>query len=160
MKMNKKLVVIISLLLLFVLCGCNTENQKLKKVEVFSSDNTLLNTIEDKEELKTFNENLSLEENWNETDENYLQQEEELKKKSEDYEVQYVFKTYQATVAKISSESLEKVMEITVYKSSNIIKIEVSPDTIKGGSIPAEFLTFYYETSDKIIEYLNSLAQE
>lgn len=156
--MIKKLIFIISLSLLFVLSGCNTQDQKLKKVEVFSSNNTLLNTIEDEEELATFNENLSLEEKWNEIDENYLNQQEELKKKLEDYEVQNVFITYQATAAKNSSESLEKVMGITLYENSNIIKVEISPDTVKNGATPAEYLTFYFETTDKIIEYLNSLV--
>lgn len=156
--MTKKLIFIISLSLLFVLCGCTTEDQKLKKVEVFSSDNTLLNTIDDEESLATFNENLSLEENWNEIDENYLSQQEELKKKLEDHEAQYVFITYQADVSKNSSESLEKVMGITVYENSNIIKVEISPDTVKNGLVPSEYLTFYFETSDKIIDYLNSLV--
>lgn len=158
--MNKKITFVVSLLLLFILGGCNTESQKLKKVEVFSSNNTLLNTIENKEELKTFNENLSLEENWNEIDENYLNQQEELKKTIENHEEQYIFITYQAAVAKNSSESLEKVMEIIVYEKSNIIKVEISPDTVKNISIPSEYLTFYFETSDEIIEYLNSLLKQ
>jgi hypothetical protein len=156
--MIKKLTFIISLSLLFVLSGCNTQDQKLKKVEVLSSNNTLLNTIEDEEALATFNDNLSLEDNWNEIDENYLNQQEELKKKLENHEAQYVFVTYQTAVAKNSNDTLEKVMGITVYENSNIIKVEISPDTVKNGSIPSEYLTFYFETTDKIIEYLNSLV--
>lgn len=158
--MNKKIIFVITLLLLCILGGCSKENQKLKKVEAFSSNNTLLNTIEDKEELKTFNENLSLKDNFNEIDENYLNQQEELKKTIENHEEQYIFITYQATVAKNSSESLEKVMEIIVYEKSNIIKVEISPDTVKNISIPSEYLTFYFETSDEIIEYLNSLVKQ
>lgn len=159
--MTKKSIIIITLFLILVLCGCNTENQKLKKVEVYSSNKTLLNTIENKDSLATFNDNISLTENWTDIDDDdYWNQQDELKGKLENNEAQYVFIMYQTSAAMNKSETLEKVMELTAYENSNIIKVEVSPDTVKNVSIPSEYLTYYFETSDDTIEYLNSLVKQ
>ncbi len=50
-------------------------------------------------------------------------------------------------------------MEITVYENSNIIKEQISPDNIKGTSVPEEYLTFYGTVSEEDREFLLSLGE-
>ncbi|MFA9463556.1 MAG: hypothetical protein ACERKN_04625 [Velocimicrobium sp.] len=160
--MNRKLSIVIALLsLITVLGGCASEStkagQQLARIEVYSVvDNTLVNTIEDEESLLEFNQKTECEEQW---DDDYMDQQEEIQKKLEEREPLYIFMSYKKPVAMNNDGTLEKISEITVYKDSNIIKEEVSPDTVKNFTVPSEYLTDFYESSDETMDFLVSLTK-
>lgn len=171
--MTKKLIVTLVLLLQFsVFSGCAAEtsangskdikkNQRLACIEVYSAnDRTLLTTIQDKESLAAFDENTSFTGEWDETydADNDMDQQAKIQKKLENYESQYLFISYQTPAAIHNDGTLEKVLEITTFKDTNIVKVQISPDTVKNLSIPSEYLTFYLEASDEEMAYLHSLV--
>ena len=100
--MNKKLIIVIALLsLITVLGGCASEStktgQQLARIEVYSAvDNTLINTIEDKEGLLEFNQKTACEEQW---DDDYMDQQEKIQKKLEEHKPLYIFTSYKKPVA-------------------------------------------------------------
>jgi len=160
--MNKKLSIVIVLLsIVAVLGGCTSERtqagQQLARIEVYSvEDNVLVHTIEDEERLLEFNEKTTCEEQW---DDDYMDQQEEIQKKVEEHKPQYVFISYKKPVAMKNDGTLEKISEITVYQDSNIIKEQVSPDAVKNFTVPSEYLTYFFESSDETIDYLLSLTK-
>lgn len=169
--MTKKLIMVLVLLLLSSLfSGCvaissangtksNTTDKCLASIEVYSAANqTLVTTIQDEESLVTFNENTSLTEKLDDMDENYMELQEKLRKESEKYEAQYIFISYRTPAAIFNDDTLEKELEITTYKDTNIVKVQISPENVKNFSVPSEYLTFYLEISDEVIAYLYSLV--
>ena len=48
---------------------------------------------------------------------------------------------------------------ITLYEDKNIIKMTVSGESIKGFSVPEEFLVFYYEVSEEEMNFYHSLVE-
>ncbi len=160
--MNKKLIIVIALLsLITVLGGCASEStkagQQLAQIEVYSvADNTLVNTIEDEESVLEFNQKTAFEEEW---DDDYMDQQEEIQKKLEEREPLYIFISYKKPVAMNNDGTLEKISEITVYKDSNIIKEQVSPDSVKNFAVPSEYLTTFYESSEETMDFLVSLTK-
>ncbi len=159
--MNKKLIIIIALLsLITVLDGCASKStkagQQLARIEVYSGvDNTLINTIEDKEGLLEFNQKTACEEQW---DDDYMDQQEKIQEKLEGHKPLYIFTSYKKPVAMNNDGTLEKISEITVYKDTNIIKTQVSPDAVKNFTVPSEYLTYYFDSSDETIDFLVSLT--
>ena len=67
--------------------------------------------------------------------------------------------SYKTPVAANHDGSLEKLMELTVYEDSNIIKEQIAQETIKGGYVPKEFLTFYVTVSDEDKNFILSLME-
>ncbi len=67
--------------------------------------------------------------------------------------------SYKTPVAACQDGSLEKWMELTVYEDSSIIKEQIAPETIKGGYVPKEFLTFYVTVSDEDKNLILSLME-
>ena len=65
---------------------------------------------------------------------------------------------YKSPVAVYNDGELEKLYTITVYKDTNIIKMEVSEETIKSFPVPSEYLTFYEDVTDEEMEFLMSLT--
>ena len=166
--MTRKVPVAIVLLIVFsVFSGCSvgthadSNEPQLARVEIYSaSDQTLIGTIEDKKALATFNENTLFTEQLDNMDEDSINQQAEIQKELEVHTEQYNFISYKAPVAVSSDGTLEKIYEITVYKDTNIIKFQVSPESIKNFSVPSELLTFYFKASDETLKYLNSLVQQ
>jgi len=160
--MNKKLIIVIALLsLITVLGGCASGStkagQQLAQIEVYSvADNTLVNTIEDEESVLEFNQKTAFEE---ELDDDYMDQQEEIQKKLEEREPLYIFISYKKPVAMNNDGTLEKISEITVYKDSNIIKEQVSPDAVKNFAVPSEYLATFYESSEETMDFLVSLTK-
>lgn len=64
---------------------------------------------------------------------------------------------YKFPVSQIGNKDLEENFTITLYENSNIIKMTVSSESVKNFSLPQEFLTFYYSTSNEELQFLNSL---
>lgn len=134
--------------------------QRLAQVEIYSAkEKKLIKTIEDKKSLITFNKNTIFTDQYSNADDNYMNKQEEIRKEVENYEPQYIFVTYKTPAALNNKKDLEKIYEITTFKDTNIIMMQVSPDSIKNIVVPSEYLTFYTEGSDEEITYLNSLVK-
>lgn len=170
--MTKKLFATIFILLIFsIFSGCAAKNskdntksasktQQLARVEVCSAnEQTLIDTIEDKDKLTVFNENTSFITQLDGMDDNYMKQQADIKKKLEKYEPEYVFISYKTPVAVINDGALEKVLKITTYKDTNIIKVQIAPSNVKNVPVSSEYLTFYFEASNEVAVYFHSLVK-
>ncbi|BCJ93692.1 hypothetical protein acsn021_12610 [Anaerocolumna cellulosilytica] len=134
--------------------------QRLAQVEIYSAtEDKLIKTIEDKNSLITFNKNTIFTEQYSDADNNYMNKQEEMRKEVENYESQYIFVTYKKPAGLNNNKELEKLCEITTFKDTNIIMMQVSPDSIKNIAVPSEYLTFYFKVSNKVTAYLNSLVK-
>ncbi|MPM43268.1 hypothetical protein SDC9_89941 [bioreactor metagenome] len=172
-KMNKKLIFLIAVpFLITTLIGCSSEStvdtdgnndtkntSQIAQIEVYSAtEHTKIRTIEDTETLASFSENTDFNYDLLDEDDDYLKQQEEYLQQTKEYDPQYTFITYKKTVAINNDDDLEEVMEITTYKDTNMIMMQISPDSIKNMKIPSEYLTYYYEVSDEVTDYLSSLC--
>lgn len=170
--MIKKIIIILLMLLqFFILNGCSAENfadrsknvsedKRLACVEIYSAnDKTSVTTIQDRESLSSFQENTLFTEEWDKSvnADDMIEQQPVLPKEVETNEPEYIFITYREPVAVINDGTLEKELEIVTYRNTNIIKVQISPDNVKNMPIPSDYLTFYLEISDEVIEYLRSL---
>lgn len=109
----------------------------------------MLTTIDENESLETFHESASFAAQWDDMDDNYMEQQAVLQKKLEYDEPEYLFLSYKKTAAVINDGTLEKELEITTYKNTNIVKVEIPPDTVKNLTIPSEYLTFIWKLRKK-----------
>ena len=148
---NIILFILLGILTTIGLAGCGADRgnrgkdlQGLSQIEVYSSDGHLINTILDEEILSQFND-LNYTDIPSDTDEEM----DTLESKIEDLNVICTIISYKTPVAAYNDGSLEKLMELTVYEDSNIIKEQIASETIKGGYVPKEFLTFYVTVSDE-----------
>ena len=71
----------------------------------------------------------------------------------------YTIVIYKAPVAVINNGALEKLMELTIYEDSDIVKEQIAPESIKMFKIPEEFLVFYSTVSDEEKDFMVSLAE-
>lgn len=158
---NIILFILLGILTTIGLAGCGADRgnrgkdlQGLSQIEVYSSDGHLINTILDEEILSQFND-LNYTDIPSDTDEEM----DTLESKIEDLNVICTIISYKTPVAAYNDGSLEKLMELTVYEDSNIIKEQIAPETIRGGYVAEEFLTFYTTVSDGDKEFILSLAE-
>ena len=158
---NIILFILLGILTTIGLAGCGADRgnrgkdlQGLSQIEVYSSDGHLINTILDEEILSQFND-LNYTDIPSDTDEEM----DTLESKIEDLNVICTIISYKTPVAAYNDGSLEKLMELTVYEDSNIIKEQIAPETIKGGYVPKEFLTFYVTVSDEDKNFILSLTE-
>ena len=133
---NIILFILLGILTAIGLAGCGADRgnrgkdlQGLSQIEVYSSDGHLINTILDEEILSQFND-LNYTDIPSDTDEEM----DTLESKIEDLNVICTIISYKTPVAAYNDGSLEKLMELTVYEDSNIIKEQIAPETIKGAS--------------------------
>lgn len=77
----------------------------------------------------------------------------------EDYEPQYIITSFKTPAAIFNDGNLEEISNITIYKDTNMIKMQISPDTIKGYRVPSEYLTNYFEITDEVRDFLISLTR-
>lgn len=163
--------IILGLMIVSVLlCGCGTdeikimgENEKeytteetgnLAQLEIYSGGNELLNVITREETLCQYNQCVNYEGLDSE------ERQKELEKSVEELDVEYMIISYKYPAALINNQELEKIDTITLYKDSNIVKMEISQENIKNIYVSQEFLTFYYEASEEDMEFYRSLTKE
>ncbi len=161
--MKKRAVSFVSwILVIFICMGCAASEDKkytqeeldgLVKIEIYSAESEeLLKTVEDEETLYQYNQLA-----FYDSDVETLQ--EELKEKVQDAKEAYFFISYKSPSAVINNGELEQVMTLTLYQESNVVKMTVSPESIKNISLPEELLTFYYEVSEEEREFYMKLAE-
>lgn len=164
--MNKKSYIIISMLLVFGLCicaGCSTQRgekytiedlDNLAEIKIYSAENNeLIKTISDEEQLYQYNQCSLVD------DSDMEERQEELEKDLEGAEEQYYLISYKYPVARFGEKELEENTTVTLYKNTNIIKMKVQGESIKGFSVPEEFLIFYYEISEEEMNFYRSLVE-
>ncbi len=136
-------------------CGVNQDSgndlQRLVQIEIYSSDGNLIDSITDEDTLCQFN-NLS----FFETITNTNLKQDEL---TSNLDVLYTVIAYKTPTAIFNDGSLEKIMEITVYSDSNIVKEQIPTETIKSFQIAEEDLAYYFEASNQDIEFILSLVK-
>lgn len=139
------------------LIGCGaTQNdgndlQRLAQIDILSSDGNLIKSITDEDTLYQFN-NLSFQDTTINTN---LQQDELIS----DLDVLYTVVAYKTPAAIFNDGTLVKILEITVYSDSNIVKEQFPTDTIESIQIAEEDLAFYFEASSEDIEFILSLVK-
>lgn len=84
----------------------------------------------------------------------------ELEESAEELAEEYQFVSYKYPVSHFNNGEPEENMTVIIYKDSDIVKMTVSQESIKGGYVPEEYLTFYYELSDTDMEFYRSLAED
>lgn len=151
--------ILMDILITIGLAGCGQSDrgkdlQGLSQIEIYSSDGHLVNTILDEEILSQFND-LNYTDIPSDTDEEM----DALESKIGDLNVICTIISYKTPVVAYNDGSLEKLMELTVYEDLNIIKEQIAPETIKGGYVPEEFLTFYVTVSDEDKNFILSLVE-
>lgn len=164
--MNKRNYIRISILLIFGLCicaGCSARQgekytvedlDNLAEIRIYSAeDHELIKTISDEEQLYQYNQCSVFD------DSDITERQDELKRGLEGAKEQYSLISYKHPVARFGKKELEENTTITLYEDTNIIKMTVAEESIKGFSIPEEFLIFYYELPDEEIDFYRSLAE-
>ena len=158
---NIILFILMDILVTIGLAGCGADQsdrgkdlQGLSQIEIYSSDGHLVNTVLDEEILSQFND-INYTDLPSDTDEEM----DALESKIGDLNVICTIISYKTPVAAWHDGSLEKLMELTVYEDSNIIKEQFAQETIKGGYVPKEFLTFYVTVSDEDNNFILSLME-
>ncbi len=126
----------------------------LAEIKIYSAENDeLIKTITDEEQLYQYNQcpifsNLDIEDD-----------QDELKNDLEGTREQYHLISYKYPAARFGEKKLEEIITITLYEDTNIIKMTVAQESIKGFSVPEEYLTFYYEASGEEMDFYRSLAK-
>ena len=163
--MNKKICIKFGILLVFGLCilaGCSTQRGKytiedlddLAEIRIYSAENNeLINTISDEEQLYQYNQCALFDES------DIIERQGELKKELDGAKEQYHLISYKYPVAHFGKKELEKNITITLYEDTNIVKMTVAEESIKGFSIPEELLIFYYEISEEDMKFYHSLVE-
>lgn len=158
---NIILFILMDILITIGLAGCGADQsdggkdlQGLSQIEIYSGDGHLVNTILDEEILSRFLD-LNYADIPSDTNEEMDARESEIG----DLNVICTIISYKTPVAAYNDGSLEKLMELTVYEDSNIIKEQIAPETIRGGYVPKEILTFYVTVSDKDKNFILSLME-
>ena len=139
-------------------CGAGRDNddgnvQELAQIEIYADDGRLINTISDEDILRRFSSlsytDIPVEDS----------EQDELASAVGDLTEVYTIIIYKAPVAVYNDGTLEKLMELTIYEESNIVKEQFAPESIKMFKIPEEFLTFYSTVSDEEKNFMLSLAE-
>lgn len=164
--MNKRSYIIISILLVFglyICTGCSAQQgekytiedlDNLAEIRIYSAENNeLIKTISDEEQLYQYNQYSLFD------DSDIEECQEELEKNLEGAKEKYSLISYKYPVARFGEKELEENITITLYENTNIVKMTVAEESIKGLSIPEEFLNFYYELSEEEINFYRSLAE-
>lgn len=151
-----------SILSAMALTGCGAKQgddkgnvQELAQLEIYAGDGQLINTISDEEVLRQFSSCLSYTDIPVDTD----SAQDELANAVGNLTEVCTIVIYKAPVAVFNNGALEKLMELTVYEDSNIVKEQIVPESIKAYSIPKEFLVFYSTVSDEEKDFILSLAE-
>lgn len=163
--MHKRHFIITNLMFILVLCictGCSIRQDRkytleeldnLAQIEVYSAEtDELINTVSDEDILYRYNQ-CSFDSSYS------MENQVKLEKDIEEAKEKYYINSYKYPVSHFGSKELEKNVTITLYENSNVIKMTVPEESIKGAFIPQEFLVFYYEMSDEDMEFYHSLIE-
>lgn len=167
--------IILGIMIISVLfCGCGKEERRLReenekdereytaegsgnlaRLEIYSGeDEELLKVIDQKELLDQYDRCLAYE------GQDLDEDQKELKEKAEEKEELFSIVSYKYPAALINDGTLEKNTTVTFYENSNILKVEVSEESIKNMYVSPDLLTFYCEAPEEDMEFYRSLSEE
>lgn len=167
--------IILGFMIISVLfCGCGKEEPRLTgenereereyaaegsgnlaRLEIHSGeDDELLKVIDQKELLDRYDQYLVYD------GQDLEEDQKKLKNKVEEMEEMFSIVSYKYPAALINDGTLEKNTTVTVYENSNILKIEVSGESIKNMYVSSDLLTFYCEAPEEDMEFYRSLMEE
>lgn len=149
-------------ILTILIMGCsavgndNGENlQRLSKIDIYSGNGDLLNSITDESSLRQFSDVMGYYAMPNEeTEQN------DFAKSAETLPVMYNIVFYKTPASRFNDGDLEEELRITMYEDSDIVKEIISPENVKSISVPEEYLTFYFSMSDEDRVLFISKAEE
>lgn len=139
-------------------CGAGRDDdegnvQELAQIEIYADDGRLINTISDEDILRKFGSlscaDIPVEDS----------EQDELANAAGNLTEVYTIAIYKAPVAVYNDGTLERLMELTIYEDSNIVKEQYVPESIKMYKIPEELLVFYSMVSDEEKDFILSLAE-
>ncbi|MBD5529191.1 MAG: hypothetical protein HDR02_12440 [Lachnospiraceae bacterium] len=139
-------------------CGAGRDDdegnvQELAQIEIYADDGRLIDTISDEDILRRFSSlsytDIPVEDS----------EQDELASAVGNLTEVCTIVIYKAPVAVYNDGTLEKLMELTIYEDSNIVKEQFAPESIKMFKIPEEFLVFYSTVSDEEKNFMLSLAE-
>lgn len=139
-------------------CGAGRDDddgnvQELAQIEIYANDSRLINTISDEDILRRFGSlscaDIPVEDS----------EQDELASAVENLAEVYTIVIYKAPVAVYNDGTLEKLMELTIYEDSNIVKEQFVPESTKMYKISEEFLTFYSTVSEEEKDFMLSMAE-
>lgn len=164
--MNKRNYIIIGIWLVLGLCiytGCSAQQgekytiddlDNLAEIRIYAAENDeLMKIISDEEQLYQYNQHSLFD------DSDIEEHQAELEKNLDGVKEQFFLISYKYPVARFGEKELEENITITLYENTNIIKMMVAEESIKGLSVPEEFLVFYYELSEDEINFYRSLVE-
>ena len=138
--MIKRIYLLTILVIASLLTGCGNKMEKMSRIEIRNENSTDVVTLEELSQGDV--DDFFDDDEWTEY-ENF----------DEKLVPEYVIELYQEkTHTRMQSDkenTYEKIMEYTTYKDSDIVKVVISKDTIKSGSVSEGDLTFYYKGSEK-----------
>ena len=127
--------------------------QPLSLAEVYSAeDSKWLKAIEDQNTLNSISTCLSP------LTQQELQKQPRRTKALQHLKPQYLFRLYKTAAAHNNSGTPEKMLDVTVYKNANILRMQLPASTTKSKSLLADYLTYYYDAPAEVIAYFKSLA--
>lgn len=139
-------------------CGAGRDDdegnvQELAQIEIYADDGRLIDSILDEDILRRFGSlsytDIPVEDS----------EQDELASAVGKLTEVYTIVIYKAPVAVYNDGTLEKLMELTIYEESNIVKEQFAPESIKMYKLPEKFLTFYSTVSDEEKDFMLSLAE-
>ncbi|WP_411678051.1 hypothetical protein [Caproicibacter sp.] len=130
------------------------ENQKIAKIEVLAAgDSHLIRTIDDRTVLAEFVKKTA-----SDLAKAATETESSSKSPRSDSSPNTVFVVYKNSA--VSGGDPEEIYRLTTFADSSAIQVKISSNAVKSLKLPEQFLTFSFQTSDSVIEYLNSLAAD
>lgn len=130
------------------------ELKNLAEIKIYSADNEeLIKTIDDEELLYQYNQCSFFDVS------DIEKHQEELEKGTEGKKEQYRLVSYKYPAARFGAQELEENITITLYEDTNIIKMTVPEECIKGFFVPEGFLCFYNELSEEEMNFYHSLIE-
>ncbi len=139
-------------------CGAGRDDnegnvQELAQIEIYADDGRLIDTISDEDILRRFSSlsytDIPVEDS----------EQDELASVVGNLTEVYTIVIYKAPVAVYNDGTLEKLMELTIYEGSNIVKEQIALESMKTYKLPKEFLTFYSTVSAEEKDFILSLAE-
>ncbi|WP_101698275.1 hypothetical protein [Clostridium minihomine] len=71
---------------------------------------------------------------------------------------EYLFRLYKSGAAHSNSRFPEKMLDITLYKNTNTLRMQLPVSITKSQSLLTDYLTYYYDAPAEVIAYFKSLA--
>lgn len=153
------ILLVLAAALLFTGCAAGRlsaeeELRRLALLELYTADGQLLRSVDDPDTLREFNRLVSTE----------IEAQDRQPQLAEPAQADglcplYTLVTYKTPAAVYPDGTLEKELELTLYRGSNLVREQIAPSNVRNFPVPEEYLTFYSTASDECIAFVQTLAE-